>query len=74
MKLFKFATLGRIASASTLIEGMNGWSEQGTRFRAQTDVHRLIRVQKRALGIASSPGFRNEDMVRFNVTFVSGRR
>jgi len=48
--------------------------EQGTRPGAQTDVHLLVRVQRCALNTSSSSGFRNEDMVQFNVTiiFVSG--
>jgi len=44
--------------------------EQGTRFGAHTDVHPLIRVQRCALNISSSSGFRNEDMVQCNVTFI----
>jgi hypothetical protein len=47
--------------------------EQGTRFGAQTDVHHLIRVQKRALSIASSSGFRSEGMVTIGDRFHSLR-
>ena len=38
--------------------------------RHQTDVHVLIKVQRCALNISSSSGFRNEDMVLFNVRYI----
>jgi len=45
-------------------------SRQEDQVRAQTHVHLLIRIQRCALNISSSSGFRNEDMVHCNVTFI----